>query len=106
MSVFKVKSVAVKVDSLKSSIRDSKHDLVYETFKPLATALIKKQVQKVLFLFLNGMHLCKHTSELDQGSGRHMVSNLTGVKITNTDNAEYSNATDFVQCDANAVRRK
>jgi len=35
-----------------------------------------------------------------------MVSNLTGVKITNTDNAEYSNATDFVQCDANAVRRK
>jgi hypothetical protein len=35
-----------------------------------------------------------------------LVINLTNVKKTNADNAEYSNATDFVQCDANAVRQK
>ncbi|KAI0245752.1 hypothetical protein BJV78DRAFT_1260530 [Lactifluus subvellereus] len=45
-SVFKVKAVRVKVDSLKFSIRDSKHDILYKTLRPLATALIKKQIQK------------------------------------------------------------
>jgi hypothetical protein len=45
-SVFKVKAVRVTVDSLKFSIRDSKHDILYKTLRPLATALIKKQVQK------------------------------------------------------------
>jgi hypothetical protein len=43
-SVFKVKNVHVKVDTLKFSIRDSKHDLLYKTLKPLATGLVKKQV--------------------------------------------------------------
>ena len=47
-SVFKVKSVNVKVDTLKFSIRDSKHDLLYKTLKPLATGLIKKQIQKAI----------------------------------------------------------
>ena len=45
-SVFKVKNVNVKVDSIKFSIRDSKHDLLYKTLRPLATGLIKKQIQK------------------------------------------------------------
>ena len=47
-SVFKVKSVHAKVASLKFSIRDSKHDFLYKTLKPLATGLVKKQIQKVI----------------------------------------------------------
>jgi hypothetical protein len=47
-SVFKVKDVDVKVDTLKFSIRDSKHDLLYKTLKPLATGLVKKQIQKAI----------------------------------------------------------
>ena len=47
-SVFKVKSVNAKVASLKLSIRDSKHDLLYKTMKPIATALVKRQIRKAI----------------------------------------------------------
>ena len=47
-SVFKVKHVHVKVDTLKFSIRDSKHDFLYKTLKPLATSLVKRQIQKAI----------------------------------------------------------
>ncbi|OCH91664.1 hypothetical protein OBBRIDRAFT_834003 [Obba rivulosa] len=47
-SVFHIKDVNVKVDSLKFSIRDSKHDTLYKTFSPLATGLVKKQLQKAV----------------------------------------------------------
>jgi hypothetical protein len=47
-SVFKVQEVNVKIDSLKFSIRDSKHDFLYKTLKPLATGLVKRQIQKAL----------------------------------------------------------
>lgn len=47
-SVFHVKDVQVKVDTLKFSIRDSKHDLLYKTLRPLATGLVKKQLQKAI----------------------------------------------------------
>lgn len=47
-SVFKVDDVKVKVDTLKFNIRDSKHDLLYKTLHPLATRLIKKQIQKAI----------------------------------------------------------
>jgi hypothetical protein len=43
-----VKNVRVKVDSLKFSIRDSKHDLLYKTLRLLASNLIKKQIQKAV----------------------------------------------------------
>jgi Protein of unknown function (DUF4449) len=43
-----VKSVRVKVDSLKFSIRDSKHDILYKTLRLLATNLIKKQIEKAV----------------------------------------------------------
>jgi hypothetical protein len=33
---------------LKFSIRDSKHDFLYKTLRPLATGLIKKQIQKAI----------------------------------------------------------
>ncbi|KAG2135159.1 hypothetical protein DEU56DRAFT_401150 [Suillus clintonianus] len=47
-SVFKVKNVHVKVDSLRFSIRDSKHDLFYKTLKPIATTVVKKHIQKAV----------------------------------------------------------
>ena len=47
-SVFKVKDVTTNIHTLKFSIRDSKHDLLYKTLKPLATGLVKKQIQKAL----------------------------------------------------------
>lgn len=47
-SVFKVQSVHVKVDTLKFSIRDSKHDFLYKTLRPLATGLVKRQIQKAI----------------------------------------------------------
>ena len=47
-SVYKVKKVDVKVDSLKFSIRDSKHDVLYKTLRPLATGLVKRQLQKAI----------------------------------------------------------
>jgi hypothetical protein len=47
-SVFKVKDVHVKVDSLKFSIRDSKHDMFYKTLKLIATAVVKKHIQKAV----------------------------------------------------------
>lgn len=47
-SVFKVQNVEVKVDSLKFSIRDSKHDALYKTLRPLVTGLIKKKLQTAI----------------------------------------------------------
>ncbi|KAF8326038.1 uncharacterized protein EI90DRAFT_2930862 [Cantharellus anzutake] len=47
-SVFGVKDISVKVDSLKFSVRDTKHDVLYKTLKPLATGLVKKQIQKAI----------------------------------------------------------
>lgn len=47
-SVFKVQDIHVKVDTLKFSIRDSKHDFLYKTLKPLATGLVKRQIQKAI----------------------------------------------------------
>jgi hypothetical protein len=47
-SVFQVHDINVKVGTLKFAIRDSKHDFLYKTLRPLATALIKRQLQKVI----------------------------------------------------------
>ncbi|RPD78550.1 hypothetical protein L226DRAFT_543850 [Lentinus tigrinus ALCF2SS1-7] len=47
-SVFKVKDVSTSIDTLKFSIRDSKHDTLYKMLLPLATGLVKKQLQKVI----------------------------------------------------------
>ncbi|CDO71185.1 hypothetical protein BN946_scf184845.g55 [Trametes cinnabarina] len=47
-SVFKVKNVHVKVGTLKFSIRDSKHDTLYNIIRPLATGLVKRQLQKAI----------------------------------------------------------
>ena len=47
-SVVTVKDVQVKVDTLKFAVRDSKHDALYKVLAPLATSLIKKQLQRAL----------------------------------------------------------
>lgn len=47
-SLFRVHDVHVKVNTLKFAIRDSKHDFLYKTLRPLATGLIKRQLQKVI----------------------------------------------------------
>ena len=47
-SLFRVHQVNVKVDGLKFSIRDSKHDFLYKTLRPLASGLIKRQIQKAI----------------------------------------------------------
>ncbi|KAL0948737.1 hypothetical protein HGRIS_008869 [Hohenbuehelia grisea] len=48
-SVYHVKQVNVKIDTLKFSIRDSRHDALYKIIKPIATGLVKKQIQKVRY---------------------------------------------------------
>ncbi|KAF8632724.1 hypothetical protein AX15_001721 [Amanita polypyramis BW_CC] len=48
LSIFKVRDVDVKVETLKFSIRDSKHDFLYKTLRPLATMLVKRQLQRVI----------------------------------------------------------
>ena len=47
-SVFRVQDVHVKINTLKFSIRDSKHDFLYKTLRPLATGLVKRQIQKAI----------------------------------------------------------
>ncbi|KZT65934.1 hypothetical protein DAEQUDRAFT_675958 [Daedalea quercina L-15889] len=47
-SVFTVKDVQVKVDTLKFAVRDSKHDALYKALAPLATNLVKRQLQRAL----------------------------------------------------------
>lgn len=47
-SVFKIKDIQTSIHTLKFSIRDSKHDTLYKMLGPLATGLVKKQLQKAI----------------------------------------------------------
>ncbi len=47
-SVFRVKDVHTSIQTLKFAIRDSKHDTLYKLLAPLATSLIKRQLQRVI----------------------------------------------------------
>ena len=47
-SVFNVKSVSATVGDVKVAIRDSKHDLLYKTLKPLMMGLVKKQIKRAV----------------------------------------------------------
>ncbi|KAF8508553.1 hypothetical protein JB92DRAFT_2792778 [Gautieria morchelliformis] len=47
-SIFHITAIHVKVDTLKFSIRDSKHDVLYRFLRPFATGLVKRQVQRAL----------------------------------------------------------
>lgn len=46
--VFTVKDVKVKVDKLAFGIRETKHNFLYSTLKPLAQSLVKKQISKAI----------------------------------------------------------
>jgi hypothetical protein len=41
----KIKSIIVKIDSLKFSIQNLNYGILYKTFRPQATTLIKKWIQ-------------------------------------------------------------
>ncbi|GJJ13079.1 hypothetical protein Clacol_007329 [Clathrus columnatus] len=47
-SLFDVQNVNVKIDHLKFSIRDSKHDALYKFLRPLATGIVKRQVKNAI----------------------------------------------------------
>jgi len=47
-SVFRVQDVHLRINTLKFYIRDSKHDFLYKTLRPLATVLIKRQIEKAI----------------------------------------------------------
>ena len=47
-SVFRVKEVQTSIQTLKFAIRDSKHDTLYKMLAPLATSLVKRQLQRVI----------------------------------------------------------
>lgn len=47
-SVLKIHDIRVKIDALKFAIHDWNHDVLHKTVRPLATELIKKQIQKAL----------------------------------------------------------
>lgn len=47
-SLFFVRSVHVKVDALKFSIRDSQHDVLYKFLRPIAVVIVKREVQRAL----------------------------------------------------------
>jgi hypothetical protein len=53
-SFFRVQDVHVKINALKFAIRDSKHDFLYKTLRPLATGLIKRQIQKAIDALITG----------------------------------------------------
>jgi len=46
--VFVVKDVKIKVDKLAFGIRETKHNFLYSTLKPLAQSLVKKQISKAV----------------------------------------------------------
>lgn len=47
-STFSVKTIDTEIDTLKFSIRDSHHDLLYKFIKTTATGLIKKAIQAAM----------------------------------------------------------
>lgn len=85
-SVFHVKHVNVKLDSLKFSVRDSKHDLLYKTLKPLATGLVKKQISKAItdaittgFEYIDEQ-LVQVRDHMDEAKGNDELSRKDAIK--------------------------
>jgi hypothetical protein len=96
-SVFKVKDVHVKVDTLKFSIRDAKHEWLYKTLRPLATSMVKKQIQKAVgeatrtgLEYLDGqlvtvrdrMEETKASEETSRRQALQDVSGCSSVQVT------------------------
>ncbi|KAK0472554.1 hypothetical protein IW261DRAFT_1508059 [Armillaria novae-zelandiae] len=69
--------VIVKVDSLKFSVRDSKHDFLYKTLKPLVMGIVKKQIEKVVgdairtgFEYVDGVLVSVRQEQEEDGKGK------------------------------------
>ena len=89
-SVYKVKNVNVKVNSLKFSIRDAKHATLHNTPRPLATGPVTEQIQKALSdvwttnleyadgRFVGVRNRINETKESGEGSGTKV---LQGVRL-------------------------
>ncbi|PBK79985.1 hypothetical protein ARMGADRAFT_1099659 [Armillaria gallica] len=76
-SIFTIKKVIVKVDSLKFSVRDSKHDFLYKAVKPLVMGIVKKQIEKVVgdairtgFEYVDGVLVSVRQEEQEDGKGK------------------------------------
>jgi len=91
-SVFKTNFVHVKIDTLKFSIRDSKHDLLYKFVKATATGLIKKAIS-------TGVSLAMKTAL------GHLDDQLTEVRNT-MDDAKKSDETSRAQALKELYARK
>ena len=66
----------VSIDSLKFAIRDSNHDFLYKTLKPLATRLVKRQLEKAV-----GEAVALAVGVVEEGVGRVLasLSNMAGA---------------------------
>ncbi len=78
------------VDTLKWSIRDSKHDVLYKTLGPLLNGLVKKQIQKALgdairtgFEYIDGqlVGVRERTKEVRGSEGTGKVEALKEVSF-------------------------
>lgn len=68
--------VNVSIDTLKFAIRDSNHDFLYKTLKPLATRLVKRQLEKAV-----GEAVALAVGAVEEGVGRVMegLTNMAGA---------------------------
>ncbi len=67
----------MKVDSLKFSVRDSKHDFLYKAVKPLVMGIVKKQIEKVVgdairtgFEYVDGVLVSVRQEQQEDGKGK------------------------------------
>ncbi|GAA5960221.1 hypothetical protein JCM21900_000554 [Sporobolomyces salmonicolor] len=83
---FKVIEVKMKIDKLKFAVRDSKHSLLINTLRPLATGLIKGAITKALEAAIRAgleqvdMQLADIKERLEDASNEEGTSKLDAVK--------------------------
>jgi hypothetical protein len=81
-----VQDVHVSVDSLKFSIRDSKHDALYKLFRPLAARIVKTQIQRALrnnvrkSLELVDQQLVRVRDRMEEAKATEGMSKATALK--------------------------
>lgn len=80
-SLLAAPKVNVSIDSLKFAIRDSNHDFLYKTLKPLATRLVKRQLEKAV-----GEAVAVAVGVVEEGVGRVLagLSNMAGAAKAGT----------------------
>ncbi|KAF8528371.1 hypothetical protein BU17DRAFT_73458 [Hysterangium stoloniferum] len=85
-SVFKVQDVHISIGSLKFGIRDSKHDALYTFMRPLATRIVKRQIQRALrnnartVLELVDQQLVRVRDRMEEAKATEGMSRATALK--------------------------